>query len=338
MLELIKSLCSINGVSGRESDVRDFIISKLPDNCSYHVDNIGNLIVNKKGALVPEHKLMVCAHMDEVGMIITYITEDGFLKFNFVGGVDPAVLIGRRVILESGVPGVISLKHIHLCTKEERGTIPDVEKLCIDIGAHTKAEAEKFVSLGDVAFFDSDFREFGTDNRFIKAKALDDRIGCALMLKLINSDLKYDTDFVFTVQEEIGARGAQTAAFAVNPDVCIVLETTTAGDICGVEGEKKACSLGMGPVISYMDRGTVYDHELYKKAMSLALENSIPAQTKTLIAGGNDSQAVQAAGSGTRVMAVSVPCRYLHSPVCVIDKEDIVSCEKLLDILMEQTW
>lgn len=335
MIPLIKNLCEVDGTSGREEKVRELIIKMLPSDAVYEIDGLGNLLVHKKGVKTPENKIMICAHMDEVALIVTYICDDGLLKFDAVGGISPAVLIGRTVRLEDGTVGTIGLKHIHLCSKKERESLPEIKDMYIDIGASSREESLKHVTLGEIAYFNSDFVEFGTDGLRVKAKALDDRVGCALMLKLIGSDLPYDIDFAFTVQEEIGARGAFTATYAINPDIAIILETTTAGDICGVEKEKKACILGAGPVISYMDRGTVYDYNLYKTAMSIAEKNEILAQTKTLVAGGNDSQAVQRTGSGVKVMAVSVPCRYLHSPACVIDKRDLDMTEKLLQKLVE---
>lgn len=328
MIELIKELSLIQGPSGREEKVRDFIISKLPSDVKYEIDNLGNLIVHKKGARTPEKKLMMCAHMDEVGLMITYITDEGMLKFDEIGGIDPAVLVGRRVVLESGAAGVIGLKHIHLTEGDEQKKLPKMTEMCIDIGAKTKEEAEKYASLGSFATFDSDFVEFG--DGFIKAKALDDRVGCAFMLELINSDLPVDVDFSFDTLEEVGTAGALTAAFAIRPDVCVVLESTTAGDIDGVEGGRRACILGDGPVVSYMDRGTVYDHDLYTKILELGKEKGIKAQTKTLIAGGNDARSVKVAGEGARVAAVSVPTRYLHSATCVMKKSDIDATFELL--------
>lgn len=333
MIELIKELSLIQGPSGREEKVREEIIKRLPADASYSVDNLGNLIVHKKGAKTPSHKLMMCAHMDEVGLIITYITDEGMLKFNEIGGIDPAVLVGRRVVLESGAKGVIALKHIHLTEKDECEKLPKMTDMCIDIGAKSKEEAEKYASLGSFSTFDSDFVEFG--NGLIKGRALDDRVGCAFMLELINSDLPVDVDFSFDVQEEVGAIGANTAAFAIKPDVCVVIESTTAGDIDGVEGDKRACVLGEGPVVSYMDRGTVYDNELYRDTMLLAKERGIKAQTKTLVAGGNDARSVKISGEGARVIAVSVPTRYLHSPSCVMKKEDITATFTLLKAFLE---
>lgn len=330
MISLIKELSLTDGASGREERVRRLIVKKLPEGIDFETDSMGNLIVHKKGEKRPKNKVMLCAHMDEVALIITYVCDDGLLKFDAVGGIDPAVLIGRTVRLEDGTVGVIALKHIHLCEKDEKNKIPKLSELFIDVGFSSKEETQRHVLPGDIAYFNSDFVEFGTGNSRIKAKALDDRVGCAFMIKLINSDWPYDIDFAFTVQEEIGARGALTATYALDPDIAVILEATTAGDICGVEKEKRACLLGEGPVISYMDRGTVYDYNLYRRAMKIAEESSITAQTKTLVAGGNDSQAVQRVGDGVRVMAVSVPCRYLHSPVCVIEKIDLEMTEKLL--------
>ncbi len=328
----IKEISSIHGISGREDLVREYIISKLPNDVEYSVDNIGNLIVKKSGLQRCNKTVMVCAHMDEVGLVATYITEDGLIKVDEVGGICEEVLIDRTVIFESGAVGVIGLKHIHLCEGDERTKIPSIPEMYVDIGAHSKEEAEKHVSLGDYAVFNSDFVEFGS---FVKSKALDDRLGCAYMLELINMELPYDVTFAFTVQEEVGARGAICASNGINPDIAIILETTTAGDINGVSGEKRACVLGDGPVVSFMDRGTVYDKDLYNWAMKLSKDNGIKAQTKTLIAGGNDSSSVQRAGSGVRVLAVSLPTRYLHSPACVINKKDVIETRKLLKLIVE---
>ena len=172
------------------------------------------------------------------------------------------------------------------------------------------------MNSGDIVYFSSEYTEFG--NGMIKSKAVDDRFGCALLIELIKSDLEYDAYFTFTVQEEIGLRGARAAAFSVNPDVAIAVEATTAADIEGVSGNKRVCSLGKGAVVSYMDRGTMYDKELYNYAFEIAEKKNISCQTKTLIAGGNNSGAIHIAGNGVRTIAVSAPCRYLHSPSCVV--------------------
>lgn len=332
LFEDIRILCELPGVSGREEPVRDHLISQLPEGVHWETDALGNLYVEKKGAKTPKNKVALFAHMDEVGLMVTYITDDGYLKFDEIGGIDPAVLIGRTVRLECGLVGVIALKALHLCEGDESKKIPDMRHLSIDIGAKDRAEAEQYVSLGSYAVYRSDYVEFG--DSLVKMKALDDRFGCALLLDLIRSDLPYDMTFVFTVQEEVGARGAAAAAFKVKPDISVILETTTAGDICGVEGERRACVLGDGPVVSYMDRGTVYDHALYKLALDTASAAGIPAQTKTLVAGGNDSSSVQRTGAGSRVLAISAPTRYLHSPVDVLDKKDVENMQRLLKELL----
>ncbi len=319
MKELLKELCLINGISGDESAVREYIITQIKDYCDYTVDNLGNLICFCKGKKKSDKKLMICAHMDEVGFIATYINDDGTLSFGEVGGIDTSVIIGRQVKI-GDISGVIGSTAVHNLLKDERENPPKTDSLYIDIGADSKEEAEKYVHLGDSVCFDSEFLEMG---RCIKSKAIDDRAGCAMMIKLIQEQPEYDTYFVFNTQEEIGLRGSRVSAFAVQPDFAIVLESTTAGDIDGVSGAKKVCELGKGAVVGFMDRSTVYDKQLYKLAFSTAEEYGLPCQTKTMIAGGNDSGAIHITGRGVRTIAVSVPCRYLHSPSCVINSADL---------------
>lgn len=333
MKELLKELCLADGVSGDESAVRELIISRIKDVCEYSVDNLGSIICFKKGKKAPEKKLMICAHMDEVGFIVTYIRPDGTLSFGNVGGIDPSVVIGRQVkVGKEHISGVVGSTAVHNLSKEQREKAPKTDSLYIDIGAADRAEAEKYVSLGDCAYFDSEFTELGGSR--LKSKALDDRAGCAIMIKLLHEELEYDTYFVFNVQEEIGLRGATASAYSVAPDYAIVLETTTAADIDGASGAKKVCEVGKGPVVSFMDRHTMYDKELYRLAFDIADEQGFPCQTKTMIAGGNDAGAVHISGRGVRTMAVSLPCRYLHSPSCVIDTADLENSYKLVKTLI----
>ena len=333
MKELLKELCMADGVSGDESAVRELVISRIKDVCEYSVDNLGSVICFKKGKKTPEKKLMLCAHMDEVGFIITYIRADGTLSFGNVGGIDPSVVIGRQVkVGRTRISGVVGSTAVHNLSKEQREKAPTTDSLYIDIGAADKAEAEKFVSIGDCAYFDSEYTELGGSR--IKSKALDDRAGCAMMIELMHSELDYDTYFVFNVQEEIGLRGAIASSYSVAPDYAIVLETTTAADIDGASGAKRVCEVGKGPVVSFMDRHTMYDKELYRLAFDIAKEKEIPCQTKTMIAGGNDAGAVHISGRGVHTMAVSLPCRYLHSPSCVIDYADLENSYKLVKTLI----
>ena len=330
---LVKKLAELNGTSGDENDVREFIISSLPESVGYRVDNLGNLIVEKKGDITPEKKLMIAAHMDEVGFIVTHIEDSGELCFAPVGGVLPAVVFGRQLVFKNGVHGAVASKPLHLLKGDEKDEQPKISSLRIDIGADSKEEAEKLVAVGDCAYFTGEQRDFG--DGFMSGKALDDRVGCGIMLELLNSDLPYDCTFVFTVQEEIGTRGAKAAAFSVDPDLAIVIETTTACDFSGTEGEKRVCELGKGPVVSYMDRGTIYDKELYRLGFETAKNIGIPCQTKSVVAGGNDSSAIHTSAGGVRTMAISVPCRYLHSPNCVISENDLADTKKLVRAVID---
>lgn len=335
MIKTLKELCLLNGISGDESCVREYIIEKIRDKCDYSVDNLGNITAFRKGKKTPEKKLMIAAHMDEVGLIVTSVRSDGTLTFETVGRIDSAVIIGKRVkIGKNGLSGVVGSKAIHKLSAEEREKAPKISDLYIDFGAADKAEAEKYVSVGECVYFDSEFMEFG--NNRIKSKAIDDRAGCALMLRLIEEEPEYDTFFVFNVQEEIGLRGSTVSAFSLQPDIAIVLEATTAADIDGADGAAKVCTINGGPVVSFMDRSTMYDKELYKTAFETAKENGIKCQTKSMIAGGNDSGAIHISGKGVRTIAVSLPCRYLHSPSCVISKQDFDDAYRLVKLMMKR--
>lgn len=333
-LELARELSLINGTSGNEERVREYILNKLPPECETAVDALGNLIVTKKGAKTPKNKVMLCAHMDEVGFIATMINDDGSVKFAPVGGINASAVFGRRVRSESGALGVIAAKATHLVKDEEKEKQPEISALSIDIGASSAEEAAKSVRQGECFCFESEFFRFGED--MLKGKALDDRVGCAVLIELLNTSLPCDLTCVFTVQEEIGTRGAQCAAYNVKPDFAIVLETTTACDIAGVDGEKQVCRLGEGAVVSFMDKGTIYDKELYRLAFETARANGIPVQTKTAVAGGNDSGAIHKAVGGIRTAAISVPTRYLHTPACVMKLSDVEAVEKLARLFSEQ--
>ena len=261
--------------------------------------------------------------MDEVGLIVTRATEDGFLKFDFVGGVDRRVAIGKPVVLgPDRVPGVIGLKAIHLVSREEEKKVPKVEDLYLDIGARSKEDAEKLVEIGDFAAFDSDWTEFGSG--FVKAKALDDRAGCAVMLELLKEDLPMDCTFVFTAQKEVGARGAFGAAFSVTPEVALVVDGADAADLAGVPAHKQGCSLGGGVVLPYMDQGAIADRGLFEALRFLAEAGGIPWQTMRSVAGRTDTAAIQRTKEGVRTAAVSIPVRYPRTPsgvTCLRDAE-----------------
>lgn len=336
MLNTLKELCLLNGVSGDEDEVRRYLVSRVKSRAThFHADAIGNLIVFKKGKKSTGNRLMLAAHMDEVGIIVTRITEDGFLKFDFVGGVDRRVAIGKPVVIgEKKVPGVIGLKAVHLVSREERKKAPKTESLYIDIGAKDKASAEKLVEPGDYGAFVCQPEEFG-DGLF-KARAIDDRVGCAIMLKLLEEDLPLDVTFAFTAQEEVGTRGAFGAAFSVTPQVALVLETTTAAGLPGVEDHRRVCAPGKGPVISYMDGSTIYDRELFETLRRLSEENGIPWQTKEYLAGGNDARTIQRSKAGVRVAAMSAATRYLHAPASVGSVADFENMLRLTRLFLNE--
>ena len=247
MVELIRKLTGIDGTSGDEGAVREFIISEIKPYCEITTDALGNVIAKKKGKKSPEKKIMLDAHMDEVGLIITAITKDGFLRFKTLGGINTSALMFKTVTINGKIKGVISGKPIHLTSKDEGKKLPDVDRLYIDIGSKSGEETERLLTVGDRAVIDSDFTVIG--NKII-SKALDDRIGCAILMKLIKEYDNYDFTAVFSVQEEIGLRGAKTAAYSVHPDAAIILESTTASDIADVPDDKKVCVVGRGAAIS----------------------------------------------------------------------------------------
>ena len=334
--EILKTLCDEYGISGNESTVASRIIGMIEDYAdSYYADNLGSVIAFKKGARTPAKKILIDAHTDEVGMIVTGFAADGGLCFTTVGGVDARVILGRRVLVgEDRIPGVIGTKAIHMQSEEERKTAVPVDKLYIDIGCSSKEEAQALVDYGDEVCFPAGFGTFG--NGYLKGKAIDDRFGCAVMVELIRSELPCDCWFSFSVQEEVGCRGAAASAFAVAPDYAIVLETTTAADLAGVSEPKSVCTLGKGAVVGFMDRGTVYPRDLYKLCHQLGAEKGIPVQTKTMVAGGNDARSIHQAAGGIKTIAVSAPSRYLHSPFCVVKESDLTAVRDLTRALIEK--
>lgn len=329
MFNTLKQLTQLNGISGRENAVSDYICKKLDEyNCEYIIDNLGNVIALLHGEKTPEQKIMVSAHMDEVGFICTDITDDGFLRIAPVGGIDPRVVLSRAVTVNN-LPGVIGTKAIHMQSDDEKNSSVKFDDMLVDIGAKDKQDTENFVSLGDEIYFKCEYVEYG-DNQ-ITAKALDDRIGCAILLELAkNKNLKYDITLLFAVQEEVGMRGANAAVQTIKPDIAFVIEATTAADIEGVETHKRVCELSKGAVVGFMDKSTIYNKELYDLAFKTAKENNILCQTKSVIAGGNDAGIIHKSCGGVKTLAISVPSRYIHSPACTVKKQDVESVYNLL--------
>lgn len=328
-MKLLKKLTSITAPSGGEKALSSFVIEEIKNHCeNYTLDPLGNLIVFKKGEKTPDKKLMIAAHLDEVGFIITEILDSGLLKFSTIGGILGSVLCGSKVLFSGGNVGIIiPSKATHLLDKEKRLEMPDSDDLFIDIGAENKEDAEKLVSLGDKAAFFPDWFE---NEESVFSKALDDRIGVRTLIKIIKGKIPYDTTFVFTVQEEVGLRGAATAAFSVSPDIAVVLDATTASDLPEKSGSERVCVQGEGPVVSFMDKSTVYDTDLWHKVLEVAEKNSIPVQLKTKVAGGNDAGSIHKAVGGIRTAAISAPTRYIHSGLSLVRKSDIEAIYNLV--------
>lgn len=327
--KLLEKLCTVEGISGDEGSVREIIINEIkPFADEIKTDNLGNIIVFKKGKNRAMAKLMLSAHMDEVGFMVTDITSDGYLKFDEVGGLDRRVVLGKTVTVgKNKVNGVIGVKPIHLSKSDERTAVPKYGEMYIDIGATSKDDALSVVSYGDSVNFNSIYENNGYT---IKSKAIDDRFGCLALIELIKSELEYDMHFVFAVQEEVGLRGAKVAAYSVDPDFAIVVETTTAADIAGVEEIRQVCNLGDGAVISVMDRRTIYDKRMSEMAFECAEETGAKAQYKRAVAGGNDSGVIHQSRGGVKTLAISLPCRYLHSSVTVANVSD---CDDIIKIV-----
>lgn len=332
----LKELTQLRGVPGYEAPVREYILEKIKDKCDeIYRDNIGNLIAVNRCGKENAKKVMVCAHMDEVALFVTKITDEGFLKFDTLGGIDTSVLVSKKVLVGNDViHGVIGAKAIHLQKKGERGRGMEIEDLYIDIGAKDKKEAEKKVSLGDYATFDSDYFEFG--NGFIKAKALDDRLGCAALIEL--ADCRYDFDFylVFTAQEETGLRGATVAAKRVNPDFAIVLETTACNDTFGYEEKDYSTICGGGVVLLFADMRTYYSKEILKDVERVAKKYDIPYQFKKTVSGGNDAGAIHLSCGGIKTITMSVATKYIHSPSSVISKADFEAQKMLVQKYLQE--
>ncbi len=265
---------------------------------------------------------MLSAHMDEVGFIVSGITDKGFIEFKTVGGIDTRVIISKKVVIgKNKVKGVIGMKAIHLQKRSERESVPQVRDIFIDIGAKDKKTAEEKVKLGDYIAFDTQFEMLGEDT--VKAKAIDDRAGCAILLELIKKPVKYDTYFCFTTQEEVGLRGARVAAHRINPDIALVLEATTCSDVYGFDEHEYVTSMGEGAVVTFMDRTTIVDKKLRSWLYDTAKNMGIPVQYKRTTAGGNDAGRIHLTRGGVKTASVSVPCRYLHSPCGLASLKDI---------------
>lgn len=325
----LRQLSELAGVSGDEGVVRDYIWNAVRDHVDGgRVDAMGNLIT-WKGLDKPGPRLMIAAHMDEIGFMITHVDNDGLLRFAKVGGIDDRVLAAKAVhIGPEAVPGVIGMKPIHLLSPAERGRPVSIDDLYIDIGATSKSEAERHVHIGMYATFATEYKEFG--DGLAQGKAFDDRVGCSLLVDLVKEDVPYPLFAVFTVQEEIGLRGARVAAYDIEPDLALVLEGTTCADIPETEEHGQATTLGAGPAITVMDRATIPVRPLVDAIVRTADEHDIPWQWRRTTFGGTDAGSIHLTRAGVPSATISVPCRYIHSPCAFMSLADYENARDLL--------
>jgi len=323
----LRELATLPGVAGNEKEVRDAIMKELATmGVQFETDVLGN-VVARKGNTGP--KVLVDAHMDEVGLMIVYIEKNGFLRFAAVG-VPASVLLSKRVYIgKDKVPGVIGAKAIHLQQPKERETVIPVDQIFIDTGAKSKEEAEKKVKVGDYAVFDTEYEELSPG--VVKSKALDDRVGCMLLFEVLKEEWEgIRLHAVFATQEEIGTRGARISSYRVGPDMGIALEGTICADIPLADKDSYATRLGGGAVVSVMDRSSIPNRSMVDQLVKLARDNSIPFQFREATSGGNDAGAIQAARAGCPVASLSVPCRYIHTPFAVMSQNDFDAAKALL--------
>ncbi len=318
-MDLLKKLLDINSPSGSEGDICNAIIEEIKPYCDeYNVDPMGNLIAHKKG---DGARIMLAAHMDEIGIIATHIDEKGFIRFSSVGGLYIRELVHRRVRFANGIIGVISSE------EEEFIKHPDIRKLYVDIGAETADEAKKLVGIGDMAVF---VGEAVISNNRIISKALDNRAGCYMLIKAMQSlkNCKNDLFFVFTTQEEVGLRGARTAAYTVDPEYAIAVDVTDTGDTPGCPVME--VKLGKGAAIKVMDRSVMCDPDVRSAMLEAAKANNISYQLEIMTDGGTDAGAVHLSRAGVKTGGISLPTRYIHSPSEMADLNDLDACIKLL--------
>jgi len=330
---LLKELSEARGVSGDEKAVRQIILDAIKDTVDEHrVDALGNLIALKRGKALSKakgsgksrRKVMVAAHMDEIGLMIVQIEKEGSLRFRPVGGIDSRVLLAKKVLIgDDKVPGVIGSKAVHLLDARQRQQVARVEEMSIDIGASGKEEAERLVKPGDYATFDTAFNELGGELRAVKGKAFDDRAGCAVLIELLKESYPFDLYAAFTVQEEVGLRGARVAAYAIAPDIAFALEGTVCDDMPRTKDISPTTTVGLGPAITVMDRSIIIDPRLVNLLVKTAEENGIPYQFKQPGMGSTDAGAIHVTREGVPSAVVAVPARYIHSPVSLLSLNDL---------------
>ena len=336
---LLKEICEVAGAPGFEQRVRELVIKEVtPLVDELRVDNLGNVITIKRGVNNPEgKKAMVGAHMDEIGFIVTHIDDNGFVRFHTLGGFDPKTLTAQRVIIhgKEDVIGVMGTKPIHVMTPEERNKIAKTTDYFIDLG-RTKEEVEALVSIGDPITRERELIEMGD---CVNCKSIDNRVSVFILIETLRQleNPPYDVYGVFTVQEEVGIRGANVSAHSINPDFGFGLDTTVAYDLPGAQPHEKVTSLGKGAAIKIMDASTICDYRMVAFMKQTANDAGITWQPEVLTAGGTDTAGIQRMGKDGAISgAVSIPTRHLHQVIEMAHKSDIENAIALLKTCLEQ--
>ncbi len=337
-ISTLKIICKTPGAPGFERPIRNKIIELVKDHVDeYFSDNMGNLITLKKGKNNPEgKKIMVAAHMDEIGFVVTHIDENGFVKFHTLGGFDPKTLTAQRVIIhgKKDLVGVMGTKPIHVMSDEEKKKLPKTTDYFIDLGME-KEEVEKYIRIGDPITRERELIEMG---ECVNCKSIDNRVSVYILIEALKSLKKftYDVYGVFTVQEELGMRGANISTHRINPDFGIALDTTIAYDVPGAQPHEKITSLGKGTAIKIMDATVVSDTRMVEFLKKTADDKKIAWQPEILTAGGTDTAILQRMGkTGAITGAISIPTRHLHQVIEMAHKKDITRSVELLCAVIE---
>jgi len=329
MMEL-RELSEAFGVSGNEDDVRALVLDAVRDHVDeVRIDAMGNVLALKRGTGSDRMRVMVAAHMDEVGLMVVDHDDNGLLKVDAVGGIVPRILPGTLLTVgPDRIPGVIGIKPIHLLESGEMEKAPKMEDLAIDVGAKDKDEATKLAPPGTYATFATQYRELGPT---VTGKAFDDRAGCAVLVELLQgARFGFDLHAAFTVQEEVGLRGAKVAAYTIDPQCAFALDVTVANDLPKEKDTSPNSELGKGPAITAMDRSFIADRRLVRLLTGTADALGIPYQMKQSSVGGTDAGVIHLAREGVPSAAVAVPCRYIHSPASLLSLEDLDNTVRLM--------
>ncbi|MEJ5327547.1 MAG: M42 family metallopeptidase [Candidatus Bathyarchaeia archaeon] len=332
--ENLEKLSNAYGVTGREEEVRNLLIKLMkPYVDEITVDRLENVIGVKKGKK-SSPKVMLAAHIDEIGLMVKTITKEGFLQFVKMGGIDDRILLAQKVLVHTKkglLHGIIGSKPPHIQKEEERKKIVAYDELFIDIGAASREDAEtKGVKIGDPVVFDVKYAKISDD--VVIGKAFDDRVGCAIMIEVLKMLEKTDCTIyaVGTVQEEVGLRGATTSAFGIDPDVGIALDVTVAGDVPGVKEFESNMKMGKGPALTVADAGLITHPKILRLLLDVAEENKIAYQLETGLPGTTDAARISLTRQGVPSGTVSVATRYIHSPTGMLSLKDAENAAKLV--------